>query len=287
MIPSRLPRRDRRAGNRPTRAKTPCAPRAEPYGPTDERDVVLLDRRRLALLLRHATALRLCAQGAPLPFPIEPRPLEVWRAEARQVLALASVRGRALGGPSRLAGMLGADPLDWPAPSELAEWARSLDDGELSRICVGWAWLHEGDCARAERTFAGLLQKLHLLRHRWRVLEGLGHVHAELGRWRLAHAALEAAAESPRSAVGVLVEALHMALRVGDPALIGRAAARLDLLIDPRGADFEAALAFFARRVARYGEWSSSESAAQRLFEGLLRARSAPSGRVARALSRE
>jgi hypothetical protein len=283
MIPSRLPRRDRRTDRRSARAHH--AARPESAIPKGERDVVLLDRRRLALVLRHATALRLRALGASIPFPIEPRPLEVWRAEARQVLALASSRGRALGDLRRLAGMLGQEPADWPGPRELAEWARSTEDGELSRICQGWVSLHEGECAWAERTFTGLLRRLELLRHRGRVLEGLGHVHAELGRWRLAHAALEAAAESPRSGIGVLVEALHMALRVGDSGLIGRSAARLDLLVDPRGAEFESALASFARRVRRYGDWSIAGATAQRQFEGLLRAGSAPSGRVACVLA--
>lgn len=288
MIPFQLPDSDpapvprMEARPRKRRQRSCTRKKAAPYEIAEvEFELLRIEAHRIASLLGQATAIRVRRGEVPIPFPIKPPPLFVWRARACRTLELQSVEGRNRPGPRLLLVLLGREPEEWPKAHELAEAVGHAEESECARLLVGWTWLHEGELRRAERTFADLLRKLELLRYRWRSFEGLALTHAELGRWRLAHAALEAAAESPRCGIGVFVEALHMALRVGEPELVRRSAARLDLLIDPSGPAFATALGLLLVRRERFGNLLLPEGRVRQLFQDLLRSSGSPSGRVA------
>ncbi len=242
--------------------------------------------REIASLLRQATALRVaCSMQSAYPLPLRPQSLRLWRSRARKALELLALDGWRSPGSRWLHTLVRRKPERWPKAHELAEAARTVEDSEFARVCLGWALLADGECARAERVFVDLLRKLEVLRHRWRVFEGRAHAHAAIGRWRLAHAALESASEAPHCGISVLVEALHLALRIGEPELVRRAAARLDLLIDPSLPEFSAALGLLRIRRGVYGGLElASDGETRRLFEDLARVPRSPSGRVARLL---
>ena len=255
-----------------------------------EHELRRLLSREMASLLRQAAGMRVVREElfdvvGSFPLPLQsPRG---WRRQVRVALDLAEVDGTRPRGALPLAFLRDRPVARWPAASRLAEAARSVEDSEFARVCLGHALLCEGHAARAERIFAGLVRRQPVLRHRWRVLEGLALAHEALGRHRLALGAIEGAVAEPHCGVSALVQGLHLALRAGDAERARRAAARIDLLVDPLSPSFGAALSRLRRRVARFDGALSPypEDSIRDLLEDLLRADRSPVGHVARALA--
>ncbi len=266
-------------------------PRAERELARAERELEQVHRLEFAALLRSATALRCRGQavGGFLARPAgPPSSVRGWRRDVEAALELAHKDGFAIPGQGLLEGLRARAVARWPGALRIAQAAVSVDDGERSRLTLGYALLAAGEPARAARVFTRLLRELPRPRVVAAVLEGLGAAHADLGRPRLALGALDQAADDPNASLVALVSALLLALLVGDPARAGRAAARLELLVDARSPELAAALARLCTWMSIYGEglpWSPRNSC-ESVFRSLLLARGSPAGRVCRRLVR-
>jgi hypothetical protein len=253
-----------------------------------ERELERLHRRAMSALLRRAAAqvvTRAPWYGVLTSYPLPPQAERAWRRDARSAIRAAAQDGWAPVGLSLVARLLRTPSDRWPRASRLAQAARRVEDGEFSRVCQGFALLCEGEHAEADRLFAGLLRRSDVLRHRRRVLEGLGLAHLAAGRARLALGALESAAEDPRAGTGTLVDALLLTLVVGDVGRARRAAARLDMLVDPQAPAFAAVLGRLGRRLDEPElQVRPTERSALDYVRELAREERSPAGRVCRAL---
>lgn len=190
-----------------------------------------------------------CAGSALLaPYPVPPCSLRRWRREAKRALLLARADGFDVPGEELLSELLARAPETWPGTVVLAGAAVEAADSEFGRICLGYSLLAEDRTSSATDLFRALANA-GVPQVPWRVLEGLALAHEGLGRYRLALGAMEAAADRPDCGVGPLVTGLYLALRTGDKERALRAAARLDLLINPDVPEFAAALAQLRRRL--------------------------------------
>lgn len=254
-----------------------------------ERELELVHRAELASLLRAAAGIR-ARQGelggllARSPGSVQP--VESWRRSARSTLELARNDGLELPGLALVATLASQAVSRWPSAVRLARLALELLDGERARVTLGFALLAGGEPDRAARVFAQLLRAVPRPRRRGEILEGLAAAHADLGRLRLALGAFDQAADDPGSSVLSLVSALQLAFLVGDVARAGRAAARLDLLVDPASPEFSAALGRSRSwmEVFSQGRPWRPRNETEPLFRSLLLAPSSPAGRVCRFL---
>lgn len=251
------------------------------------RELERVHRRELARLLRQAAALSAARLEAVVPFPLRRPSIRLWRRRVRTTLVGLEDAGLEPGGARLLAALAEEPSRRWPGVVLLSRAARRVEDGELARVCLGYALLCEGEPGRAQRIFAGLLENEATLRHRWRILEGLALAHEALGRPLLALGAIEAAADEPLCGISTLVNGLHLALLAGDVERAERAAARLDLLADPYSPEFSAAVRLLRNRVdarARGAPWQP-DVRTKSLFHALLRDGRSAAGRVCRALT--
>jgi len=309
--PSRAPRRlrargdaPRSAARRPRRPSRPGLAGARPAADLraaagrqlarDERllllraeeELVRLHAREVARLLLGAAAIAGARSGAALGLlsPEGPPPaVAAWRRAARRALRLGRRDGLTAPGAQRLAELLALEPEDWGGPVVLVRAALAAGEDEGARVALGRALLVEGDLAAARDVFAALLRRPDELLLRWRALEGLALAHAALGRPRLALGAMEAAADDPACGVPALVGGLALAWRARDLRRTRRAAARLDLLVDPDEPAFGAALERLRRWLAREppaARTAGARSGLRRLCRWLAREAS-PAGRVA------
>ena len=251
-----------------------------------ERELRHVHRRAFASVLRQATAVavpRAPYYGVIAAFPLPPQSIKLWRRRARSVTHLATLDGWRPHGLDEILAILDRPVHEWPAASRLAQAARRVDDCELARLALGYALLCEGEARRASRVFSRLLRRPQVLRHRWRALEGLALAHRALGHLELSARAIESAADDPRCGVSALVEALSTTLEVGDLARARRAAARIDMLVDPFSPAFAAALGRLRLRHRVLGTPEAPPARAlASLARELARERRSPSGRVAR-----
>ena len=290
-----LPARWMRRGRRPDPASARVRSAAELLGELvgeatllarAEDELARVHAREVARLLSQAALLVGAAGGdGSLASPDEPPPsLAAWRREVRRVLRLGEVDGLGAPGSERLAALVRLPLEAWSSAATLARAATLAWDGEGTRLCLGRALLREGRAAQAARVFAALLRRESRLSQRWRALEGLGAAHAALGRHRLAMGAMDAAADDPACGVEPLVSGLYLAWRARDLVRARRAAARLDILVDPAEPAFLGAL----ERLRRWhAEAPPPDPGAER--EGVVRlcrqlslAPSTPAGRVCR-----
>jgi hypothetical protein len=119
------------------------------------------------------------------------------------------------------------------------------------------------------------------------ILEGLAAALLRLGRTRLSFGAYDQAADDPTSSVLALVSALYLALFLAEGARAQRAAARLDLLVDPTSSVFLGALARLRSYLVLAGPglpWRPRPASSE-LFELLLAAPRSPAGKVCHALA--
>ncbi len=261
-----------------------------------ERELERLQRRSIASLLRQAAALvapRARGAGIHGAFPLPRGAERPWRRAAR-----AELRSLVATGPGTPSLPLGATVLArlldrrlerWPSVSRIAQAARRVEDSEFARICLGTAWLLDGQLRSADAMFRSLLRRPEVLRHRWRVLQGLALTHLAAGRDELALGAIESCAEDPECGITAVVEALGLTLVIGDPARARRAAARLDMLVDPYAPAFVAALARIRARVQRFDGGRTLRFLARHPKTAIVRNELArelrsPAGCVARAM---
>ena len=265
----------------PARPSAP-RPRASEAGTGLE----LAHRRALGALLRQATAIvapRARAWAYVAPYPGPPRSRRLWRRRARTLAARIAAAGVRVRGADVLERLAGTAASDWPSAVSLAMAARRVHDTEGARMGLGYALLGAGEYEASATLFSSLLRRGEPLRRRWRALEGLALARAALGRERLALGAIESAAEEPGCAVSTLAEGLHLAIRAGNRAAVLRAAARLDMLVDPASPAFAAALARLRERARTRGLRPRCERSVRPLLRELFGELRAPSGMVARA----
>ena len=249
------------------------------------RALTTLHRRDVAECLLEAAAIvaaRHPNHGVWGLFPLARPALRRWRIGAEAVLRRVPTHGldREPRGLATLRRLVRTEVDAWPRAAHLAADARACRDGERAALAEGFALVLDGDVERACDRFAALLGRGEALRRRTLACEGLALAHARARRFRLAWAAAEEGAEEPDARVSVLVHALDLAVRTlrGDrlelddglggrwrasglgrpqrPApigRIGRAAARLDLVVDRGAPAFAAALAALRLRATEDG----------------------------------
>jgi hypothetical protein len=259
--------------------------------PALEAELARVHAIELGRMLREAAAIRYAdAPGAGLaPYPLAPLALARWRERAREVVALAHADGVAAPGLELVQKLLRLGRAAWPSTASLCADALACAAGDLGRLCLGYSLLAEGRAREAEVLFDALARKVLPKKQRWRAFEGLALAHRALGRVELALGALERAADDPYCSVDALVGVVPLAVEAGDFARLQRAAARLDLLIDPGSSEFRAALGRLRARgrlldVATVSHALSSLDVFT-LFSELASSGRSPAERVCRALS--
>jgi tetratricopeptide (TPR) repeat protein len=250
-----------------------------------EQELADIQRAEQAWLLCQAAALRgtLMEPAALLALPLFlPDSVAAWRTRARVVVDLLAAeedRGPhpAVATGETRAGRQLEELVDvpigrWPTPGELARIAFEHHPEERTRLALGAAYLAEDQPELALDCFGDLLRGE--LAPRWRAsaLEGLAAAQARLGRARLALGAFDEAADEPGSSPLALVGALYFALCLDEAGRARRAAARLDLLIDPTRPTFRAALARLRRFVDIVGACAGEGRSGGRDDDGLMAA---------------
>ena len=249
-----------------------------------ERELSKLNRRSLASILRQATAVvvpRAPYYGVLAAFPLPPQSTRLWRKRARATLRLVRTDS-ALHPAANWVSELLVRPVDrWPSASRLAQSARRVEDSEFTRISQGYALLCEGAAGRAVNVFRGIEERVRVLRHAWRVHEGLALALELIGRTEEALATMETAAEDPRRGVSAVAEGLRLALLHGTQLQARRSAARLDMLVEERAPAFAAVFARMRLRGRILGFASPASPALAALVEELALEPGTPSGRIA------
>lgn len=243
------------------------------------------ERRRLARRLlgaasiAHARDARACAR---CEFPVALSSRLAWEERTRSGPA-DGVRTAALEALwARCRELVEAPCSRWPSAVVLATWALEAWSSESVRTALAFAHLGAGDVEIARQLLEAQLRAGVAPGRRGRVLEGLAIAHTLTGQGTLARLAIEAAAEAPVATVGALVEALALALCGGDPGAVRRAAARLELLVDPTAPALASAIERLRRRRVE-GELALGLGGERGLLLGLLDGDSS-AARVARAL---
>jgi hypothetical protein len=254
------------------------------------RELRFLHRSALAALLRQAALLRARREEVACLFSPPETPVSCARLRDRLERTLYLIALDRLEIPHRESvECLRSRPVEaWPDPVLLATQAIELRDSEAARLVLAHALLVRGRARRAAELLSGLLRSGAQLGQRWRALEGLAAAHAWMGHHRLAMASMDAAADEPDCGVDALVSGLYLVLRARETERLQRAAARLDILVDP----FEPA---FRSALARLRDWVGWEQrrdgrvpacVATPGARGLISREASPTGRVLRLLTR-
>ncbi len=228
-----------------------------------ELELLRVHRQELSRLLLLAAGIRAARDEREIPlaaFPAARISTGAWGGRARIALRLCALDDLELPAVHLLRSLQRGSPASWPEVDELTRAALRCEEDAFARICHGHALLRRGRLALAEAWFRELLDRDPPPHLGWRVLEGLAAAHAAAGRHRLAMGAMEAAADVPVCGIGPLASGLYLALRAGDLRRSQRAAARLDLLVDPTEPRFEAAV----RRIQAYARTGDSRRLAPR-----------------------
>ena len=230
--------------------------------------------------------MQLARQGALLPssYPLPHDSRRRFLRRARRALALARADGVGRGTSELLERLVdGAQP--WPPALRLVESAGALADGWWVRLCTGHCLIAAGRGEEALLVFRELVACAAV--PDWRAFEGLAKAHEVAGRTRLALGAMDAAADDPDCGVEPLLAGLYLGIRAGDRRRAERAAARIDLLADPKAPEFAAALARlreWRRRLCGPGPLAGAADT-ERLLAELTRGGSSPAERVGRAIA--
>ena len=211
-------------------------------------ELASLHQSDLVGLLLEASALR--AQVAPFALlsgtPLDPSPspdCPDWTGRALDTIDRLGKMRRRRPDPDVLLPLIGVDLHRWPTSSWLARTALAAHDTAAARVCLGRALLAEGDSEDAHRVFVELLRRGVTDELRWQVYEGIAFGHEQRGNDRLALGACEAAGDAPGCGIGPLVGCLFLSLALGEADRARRAAARLDLLVNPDSPAFARELA--------------------------------------------
>ncbi len=279
-VPSHWPRVD---GPDACASPSPRPPEPPQISAAGE-ELASLHRNDLVGLLLEASALRAqvapfaLLSGTPAALPSPPdwtgRALDTIDRLAKTRVAKRSRATRRSGprpvDPEILLLLIGVDLHRWPASSWLARAALAAQDSNGARLCLGRALLAEGDTEDAHRVFVDLLRRGVTDELRWQVFEGIAFGHEQRGNDRLALVACEAAGDAPGCGIGPLVGCLFLSLVLGEAGRARRAAARLDLLVNPDSPAFARELAKLRLRVELFRgglPWSAPPSTAALLDE--------------------
>jgi hypothetical protein len=251
------------------------------------RELRYLHRSALAGLLRQAALLRARREEVACLFspPETPISCALLRDRLERTLHLCALDRLELPHRESLELLRKGPVEDWPDPVLLAEQAIGLRDSEAARLVLAHALLVRRQARRAVELLSVLLRSGAPLGQRWRALEGLAAAHAWLGHHRLAMASMDAAADEPGCGVDALVSGLYLVLRARGTERLQRAAARLDILVDPFEPAFRSALA----RLRDWVSWEqrrSGRTPACGAGRGLISKEASPTGRVLRLLAR-
>ncbi|MAB79871.1 MAG: hypothetical protein CMJ89_11010 [Planctomycetes bacterium] len=242
-------------------------------------------RQEIVRLFRQAAAIASSARVEgdrchPLLTPLRrPPTLCAWKGRVADALDWEGRRGK-VSASGRVLSLLAETPLQgWPGPTSLVRFGLRLGETEALRLDLGFARLTDGEPVQARVVFRELLARLRHPRQPWLIFEGLSFAEFLAGNHGCALAAIERAADDPRCRVCTIIYALVFAFLSGQPEDLGRAAARLELMVDGTAPEFQATFARIARWVRSDRSPRVSSMRVARSFAEDLDVRS-PVGRV-------